>query len=203
MAWLTVFSAFPTLWARFSPPSQNEIRGSLLSTARSFCSSRVAMTISPTSWRTRNASIAHCKTVDPASSSSSLSRPPKRSDFPAAGRITANSVMSELSFESGASGRGVGPLARLLLLRRSRPSLPHAFPYLSKYHLPRRRLQDVGHHKLHLFADMPPAILDHHHRPIFQKSDPLRRIFARLDQPHRQALSGQHHRPQGAGHFVH
>src|SRR5437763_798859 len=166
MAWLTVSIAAATLSARFSPPSQNEIRGSLLSTDRSFCSSRVAITISPTSRRTRKASTAHCKTVAPASSSSSLLRPPKRSERPAAGRMTANSIML-----SGLALRSL----RLLRLWRS----PHASPIadLPEDHFSRRCLEHIGHRKFDFFADVAAAVLDHHHRPIFQKSDPLRRIL--------------------------
>src|SRR5437870_464898 len=97
----------------------------------------------------------------------------------------------------------VSPLPRLrLLLLRCSPPHPSP-PHLPKNHPPRRRLQHIRHRKLHLFADMPSPILDHHHRPIFQKPNPLRWILARLHQPHRQLLTRQHHRPKRIGHFIH
>ena len=63
-------------------------------------------------------------------------------------------------------------------------------------------MQHAGDGDADFLADVRPALLDDHHRAVFQVADPLADLVALPHQPHRHHLAGQRHRLQCVGQLV-
>src|SRR5581483_5665373 len=185
----TFRSALSTLWARDAPPGQRIVLG-WRSPSRTACGAsihpsaprRVGMTIVATSSRRANASKVRSNTGRPASSSRSLFVvPPNRVELPAAGRMTARVIVCS----SWRNRRQGATTHRPSSLRRRRMRLGAvagraaswrrggAVAQPAEDHLAGAGLQHAGHRELDLFVDVLPALLDDHHRAVFEVSNAL------------------------------
>src|SRR5688572_28513397 len=80
-------------------------------------------------------------------------RRPSRAPMPPAGTTTATSARAAIA-------------------------LAVLFARMSEDHATGGRLQRAGHHEGHLFPHERPAVVDDHHRPVLEKTDPLSRLLA-------------------------